>query len=220
MDYRSLPITPALGEYLLSVSLREPELLTKLRAETRKLPLAVWQVVPEQGQLMALLVRLIGARRCLEIGTFTGYSSLAVALALPPEGKLLCCDIDPTTTATAREYWQQAGVAHKIELRLAPANETLEALIADGASGSFDFAFIDADKENYDAYFESCLKLLRPGGLAAIDNVLWRGFVTDPHRHDSDTAAIRAFNRKLHHDERIDLSMLTIGDGMTLARKR
>jgi predicted O-methyltransferase YrrM len=178
------------------------------------------QIVPEQGQLMALLVRLIGARRCLEIGTFTGYSSLSVALALPEDGRILCCDINPETTAIAQKYWQKAGVAQKIELRLAPAGETLAALIADGAGGSFDFAFIDADKANYDLYYESCLKLLRPGGLAAIDNVLWGGTVSESHRGDPDTAAIQALNRKLQSDQRIDLSLLPLGDGLTLARKR
>lgn len=220
MEYSSIRVTQALGEYLLSVALREPEVLAQLRAETRKHGRAVMQIAPEQGQFMALLVRLMGARRCLEIGTFTGYSSLSVALALPEDGRILCCDISPDTTAIARKYWQQAGVAQKIELRLAPASETLARLIDDGESGNFDFAFIDADKDNYDTYYELCLKLLRPGGLVAIDNVLWGGTVADPHHRDRDTLAIRTLNRKLHGDERVDLSLLPIGDGLTLARKR
>ncbi len=220
MSTRLLTLTPPLQEYLLSVSLREPPLMRRLREETAALPLSVMQIGPEQGQFMALLVRLIGARRCLEIGTFTGYSALAVALALPPEGRLLCCDINAETTAVARRYWAEAGVADKIDLRLAPALETLDALLAAGEAGRFDYTFIDADKTNYDAYYERALKLLRPGGLILIDNVLWSGAVADSAKNDNDTVALRALNHKLHGDERIDLSMLPVGDGLTLARKR
>jgi predicted O-methyltransferase YrrM len=215
---RTLQITPALERYLTEISVRETEVQAKLREETAKLPMAMMQIGPEQGQFMAFLVRLIGARNCLEIGTFTGYSSLAVALALPPEGRVICCDVSEEYTAVARRYWAMAGVAAKIELRLAPALQTLETLIGDGRQGSFDFAFIDADKTNYDNYYEAALKLVRKGGVIAIDNVLWSGAVADPKRNDADTAALKALNRKLHGDKRIDLTMLAIGDGLTLAR--
>ena len=215
---RILQMTPALQQYLVDVSVREPQILAKLREETARLPMAMMQIGPEQGQLMALLVRLIGAKSCLEIGTFTGYSALAVALALPADGKVLCCDVSEEYTAIARRYWAEAGVAAKIELRLAPARETLSRLIAEGRTGAFDFAFIDADKQNYDHYYETALKLVRKGGLIAIDNVLWSGAVADPQRNDPDTAALKALNRKLRDDKRIDLAMLAIGDGLTLAR--
>ena len=220
MAKRSLQLTDRLYAYLLSVSLREPEILQRLRAETKRLPMAGMQIGPDQGQFMALLVRLIGARRCLEIGAFTGYSALVVALALPPDGRVLSCDINADTTALARRFWAEAGVADKIELRLAPAVETLQNLIADGQEGRFDFAFIDADKENYDAYYEYALRLLRPGGLIMFDNVLWGGEVADQRYKDADTLALRAINRKLHTDERIDLSLLPLADGITLAHKR
>jgi predicted O-methyltransferase YrrM len=213
-------MTPALADYVQAVSLREPEIMRKLREETALLPMAGMQIGPEQGQLMALLVRLLGARRCLEIGTFTGYSALAVALALPPDGRILCCDVNAEYTAIARRYWEAAGIASKIELRLAPARETLDRLLAEGGGDAFDFAFIDADKENYDAYYEAALKLVRPGGLVMIDNVLWGGAVAEPARDDAETAALKALNRKLHRDERVDLSMLPLGDGVTLARRR
>jgi predicted O-methyltransferase YrrM len=220
MAKRSLQLTDRLYDYLLAVSLREPEILQRLRAETARLPMAGMQIGPEQGQFMALLVRLIGARRCLEIGAFTGYSALVVALALPADGRLISCDINPETTALARRFWAEAGVADKIELRLAPAVETLQKLIADKQEGRFDFAFIDADKENYDAYYEYALRLLRPGGLVMLDNVLWGGAVADQRYRDADTRALRAINRKLHTDERVDLSLLPLADGITLARKR
>lgn len=220
MASRALKLTAELQDYISAVSLREPEALRRLRAETAALPMAGMQIGPDQGQFMALLVRLIGARRCLEIGTFTGYSALAVALALPPEGRIICCDVNPETTAVARRHWQAAGVGEKIDLRLAPAIETLDALLREKQEGRFDFAFIDADKENYDRYYERALRLLRPGGLLVIDNVLWGGDVADARQNDPETKALRALNRKLHHDERIDLSLLPIGDGVTLARKR
>ncbi|MFN7944555.1 MAG: class I SAM-dependent methyltransferase [Blastocatellia bacterium] len=207
-------------EYLLSVSLREPELLRQLREETAQHPMSAMQIAPDQGQLMALLIQLTGARRTLEVGVFTGYSSLSVALALPADGKIIACDVSEEFTAIARRFWAQAGVAHKIDLRLAPAIQTLDGLLADGQAGTFDFAFIDADKENYDGYYERSLQLVRPGGLIAIDNVLWHGKVIDNDAQDADTLAIRALNEKLHHDERVTLSMLSISDGLTLALKR
>jgi caffeoyl-CoA O-methyltransferase len=209
-----------LYDYLLEASLREPPLLARLREETAKMPLSVMQISPDQGQFMALLVELIGARQTLELGTFTGYSSLCVALALPDDGKVIACDVNEDTTAVARRYWKEAGVDHKIELRLAPALQTLDELIAAGAAGSFDFAFIDADKGNYPAYYEKCLELLRPGGLIAVDNVLWGGAVADPTDRSDDTEAIRAFNAKLRDDKRVSLSLVAIGDGLNLARKR
>ena len=220
MPKRTIELTDALQDYLLAVSLREPELLRRLREETARLPMAGMQIAPDQGQFMALLARLVGARRCLEIGTFTGYSALVVALALPADGKIIACDVNPDTTALGRRYWREAGVADKIDLRLGPALATLDQLIADGQEGRFDFAFIDADKESYDGYYERTLRLLRPGGLIMIDNVLWGGAVADPGETDAETAALRALNEKLHHDERIDVSLLPLADGLTLARKR
>ncbi len=220
MARRSLDLTDRLYDYLLAVSLRELPVLARLREETATLPLAVMQIAPEQGQFMALLVELIGARRTLDVGTFTGYSALAVALALPADGRVVACDVNPETAAVARRYWAEAGVADKIEMHLAPASETLDRLIGEGQAGSFDFAFIDADKSNYDAYYEASLRLLRPGGLIAVDNVLWNGAVAVPSREDPDTAAIRALNEKIRDDGRVSLSLVPIGDGLTLARKR
>ncbi len=220
MSPRTIGLPGPLYDYLLSVSSREPAVLAELRAETAKLEWARMQIGPDQGQFMRLLVELIGARHTLEVGVFTGYSSTSVALGLPDDGRIIACDVSEEWTAIARRYWKKAGVAHKIDLRLKPATETLDALIKEGKSGTFDFAFIDADKENYDGYFERCLALLRPGGLIAIDNVLWDGAVIDPSKIDADTQAIRALNRKLHKDERVSLSMVPVGDGLTLARKR
>jgi caffeoyl-CoA O-methyltransferase len=220
MSNRSISLTDLLHEYLLSVSLREPALLRQLRDETAADPLARMQISPEQGQFMALLVRLMGARRCLEVGVFTGYSSLAVALALPDDGHIVACDVSEHWTAVARRYWDAAGVAHKVELRLAPALETLERLLAAGAAGSFDFAFLDADKESYLRYYECLLELVRPGGLILADNTLWSGRVADPANTEVTTAALRRFNERLRVDERVDLSVVPIGDGLTLARKR
>jgi caffeoyl-CoA O-methyltransferase len=190
-----------------------------LRAATVSHPHAGMQISPDQGQFMALLIKLLGARRAIEIGVFTGYSALTVALALPDDGRLLACDISDDYTRVGRPYWNQAGVAHKIELRLAPALETLDAQLAAGAAGQYDFAFIDADKTGYDAYYERCLQLLRTGGLIAIDNTLWGGSVARPAT-DADTRALQQLNTKLRDDQRIDLSLLAIGDGLTLARKR
>ncbi len=219
MSNRTIDLNDALYRYLLDVSLREHPVLAELRAETHRHPLANMQIAPEQGQFMALLVKMLGARRTLEIGVFTGYSALAVALALPDDGRVIACDISREYTDVARACFDKAGVAHKIVLHIAPALQTLDDLIAQGQEGAFDFAFIDADKTGYDAYYERCLRLLRAGGVIAVDNVLWGGRVALPAM-DEDTAAIQDFNRKLHQDQRIDLSMVPIGDGLTLARKR
>jgi caffeoyl-CoA O-methyltransferase len=220
MSRRTIVLNDALYDYLLSVSLREPGVLSRLREETANMPQHNMQISPEQGQFMALLVELTGARRCLEIGTFTGYSALSVALAMPEDGQLVACDISEEFTGHAKPYWLEAGVAGKIDLRIGPALETLDALIADGENGAFDFAFIDADKVNYLSYFQRALDLIRPGGLILVDNVLWSGAVADPARNDDDTEAIRAFNEEIANDPRISLSMVPIGDGLTLARKR
>lgn len=220
MSYRPTALTEDLHRYLLETSLREPAVLARLREETARRGDAGMQISPEQGQFMALLIELTGAKRVLEIGTFTGYSALAMALALPPDGRIVACDVEPETTAVARRYWAEAGVAHKIDLRLAPALDTLDRLLAEGAAGSFDFAFIDADKSNYEAYYARCLGLLRQGGLLAVDNVLWDGRVADPAARDPDTEAIRALNLRLRDDPRISLSLVPISDGLSLARKR
>lgn len=220
MSKRSIQLTNALYAYLLENSLRETEVMRRLREETATLSSAGMQISPEQGQFMALLVELMGARRCLEVGTFTGYSALAVAQAMPADGRLVACDIDEETTAVARRYWQEAGVADRIDLRLGTAVETLDSLLSEGSAGTFDFAFIDADKANYDAYYESALKLLRSGGVVAVDNVLWDGAVIDSSRSDADTEAIRALNAKIASDQRVSCSMLPVGDGLTLALKR
>ena len=220
MSDRSLSLDDRVYDYLLAVSVREHEALRDLRAATVDVPYAVMQVSPEQGQFMGLLIELIGARRAIEIGTYTGYSALAVALALPDDGSLIACDINDDYTRVGRPFWEQAGVAGKIDLRLAPALDTLDELLADSEAGRFDFAFIDADKDNYDAYYERCLQLVRPGGLIAIDNVLWSGKVADAENQDDHTLAIRALNEKLGDDGRVTVSMLPIGDGLTLARKR
>jgi predicted O-methyltransferase YrrM len=221
MSNRTLNLDDTLYNYLIDVSLREHPLLNELRAATRDHPRKNMQIAPEQGQFMAMLIRLMGARRTLEIGVFTGYSTLAVALALPEEGQMVVCDVNSEYTNVARGYWERAGIDGKIDLRLAPALETLNALVAEGQAGTFDFVFIDADKENYDAYYEHSLQLLHPGGLIVIDNVLWDGQVARPdERNDADTGALHRLNEKLYGDERIDLSMLPVGDGLTLARKR
>lgn len=220
MTKKTLGLDNQLYDYLLSVSLREPEVLRQLRQETANHPMAMMQIAPEQGQFMALLVQLLGATKTLEVGVFTGYSSLCVALALPPNGKVVACDVSEEYTAIARRYWEAAGVADKIDLRLAPALETLDQLFTSGHAGTFDFAFIDADKGNYEEYYERSLQLIRPGGLIAIDNVLWSGRVADSQEQDNRTNKIRALNEKLHQDERITLSLVPIADGLTLALKR
>jgi len=219
MTNKTLSMNDALYEYLLSVSLRETEVLRRLRAETATDTMARMQSAPEQGQFMALLVQLIGARRCLEVGVYTGYSALWVAQALPPDGRIVACDTSEEWTSIARRYWAEAGVAGRIDLRLAPALATLQGLIDAGQAGSFDFAFIDADKENYANYYEAVLQLLRPGGLMAIDNTLWSGDVADPDKQDADTRAIRELNRQVHADERVAMSLLPVADGLTLALK-
>jgi predicted O-methyltransferase YrrM len=217
---RGLFFPEEISDYLLSVSLREPPILRRLREETVGHSQVRFQISPEQGQYMALLIQLMGARRTIEVGVFTGYSSLAVALALPADGSIVACDISEEFTFTARRYWREAGVDHMIDLRLKPALETLTGLLAQGQRGHFDFVFIDADKTNYEGYYECALELLRPGGLIMVDNVLWSGRVLDPSDQTADTVALRAFNKKLHADSRVSLSMIPLGDGVTLALKR
>lgn len=219
MSNTMLSFTDELTEYLRTKGLREPSLLAELRKETAALPRAQMQISPEQGALMANLIRILGAKMTIEVGTFTGYSSLVVALALPRDGKVIACDVSQEWTDIARQYWERAGVSSRIELHLRPAVETLDQLI-DDSTGNFDFAFIDADKSNYDAYYERCLMLVRPGGVIAIDNVLWSGTVIDETRQDEDVRAIRALNDKIVEDERVDISMVPVGDGLTLAVKR
>ena len=219
MSNQTLGLSPQLYNYFQSISLREPEVLTQLRQETAHQPLSNMQIAPEQGQFMAFLIKLIGAKKTLELGVFTGYSSLVVALALPENGEIIACDVDEEYTQIARTYWEKAGVSHKIKLHLAPAVLTLENLLAKGEENSFDFAFIDADKSNYDTYYEQALKLVRVGGIIAIDNVLWDGKVADSQVQDNRTQAIRRLNEKLHQDTRILLSVVPIADGLTLAMK-
>jgi predicted O-methyltransferase YrrM len=219
MSNKTLSLNNSLYEYILSVSLREPEVLARLRAETLQQPMSMMLSAPEQGQFLALLAQLIGARKCLEVGVYTGYSTLWVALALPHDGSVLACDVSEKWTAIARRYWEEAGVAERIDLQLAPALETLDRLLAADQAGSFDFAFIDADKENYPYYYERTLQLLRPGGLMLIDNTLWSGAVADTSRQDPETCAIRALNDLVHADDRVQMSLLPVADGLTLARK-
>ena len=220
MSKQTTGLEQHLADYIQSISLREPDILKQLREETAKLSMARMQISPEQGQFMALLAQLMGAKKTLEIGVFTGYSALAVALALPDDGKVIACDISEEYTAIAKDFWERAGVSEKIDLRIAPALETLDQLISEGETGSFDLAFIDADKRNYENYYERALRLLRPGGLILIDNVLWSGKVVDPTITDKQTQAIREFNQKLHQDSRISLSLIAIADGLTLVLKR
>jgi len=219
MSRRTITVDDDLYRYLVDHSLREHPAQTALRAATAAHPHAGMQISPEQGQFMALLVKLIGARRAVEIGVFTGYSALTVALALPDDGRLLACDISDEYTRVGRPFWERAGVSHKIDLQLAPALQTLDARLAAGEAGTYDFAFIDADKTGYDAYYERCLQLVRSGGLIVLDNTLWSGEVARAST-DADTIALQALNAKLHRDERIDLSLLPIEDGVTLARRR
>jgi predicted O-methyltransferase YrrM len=216
---RSL-LPEAVERYVAFDVTHESAVQKKLRTETARLPEAGMQIGPDQGALLALLVRAIGAKRAIEIGTFTGYSALAVAAALPSDGKLVCCDKSKEWTAVAQRYWKEAGVADRIALRLGPALETLRALATEYGAGSFDFAFIDADKTAYDAYYEACLSLLRAGGIVALDNMLWSGEVANRGVRDADTKALRALNAKIRDDERVDSCLLTVGDGVMLARKR
>ncbi|MDP6805041.1 MAG: class I SAM-dependent methyltransferase [Rhodospirillales bacterium] len=220
MSYRTIKLTARLYRYLQDASLREPDVLRRLREETASMPMGGMQICPEQGQFMGLLVRLMGAKTAIEVGTFTGYSALSVALALPDDGALFACDRSDEWTRVARRYWAEAGVADKIELRLGKGVDSLDALIAEGRTGTFDFAFIDADKKNYQGYYEKTLTLLRAGGLVAIDNVLWDGRVADPGNDEDSTRAIRDFNAMVHEDARVDVSLIPIGDGLTLALKR
>ena len=219
MSSKTLSLNDSLLHYIQSVSVQESEVLKQLRAETAKQPMAVMQIAPEQGQFMSFLVQLLNAKKTLEIGVFTGYSALIVALALPPDGRVIACDINKEYTAIAQQFWQQAGVAEKIDLRIAPALETLDKLIAENHSNTFDFAFIDADKSNYINYYEKALQLVRPGGVIAIDNVLWSGRVADPEVQDNRTQKIREFNQNLAQDSRVKISLLPLADGLTLALK-
>jgi len=220
VDNQSIGLNADLYDYLLNNGLREPEILQQLRAATEKEELSVMRSAPEQGQFMALLLRLMGAKRVVEVGTYTGYATLWMALALPEDGKIVSCDVSEQWTAVGQSHWAAAGVADKIDLHLRPALETLQRLLNKGEQESFDFAFIDADKINYSAYFEACLQLLRPGGLIVVDNVLWGGSVIDETNHEESTEAIRAFNQQLRTDSRIELNMLPVADGITLAMKR
>lgn len=220
MSRRSIGLDDALHRYLLDVSLRETDVMRSLREETATREDADMQIAPEQGQFMALLVRLGGAERTLEIGTYTGYSALAVAAALPPHGRVTACEISAEFSETARRWWAEAGVAEKIDVRLGPAVESLDRMLEEGLTGRFDFAFIDADKKSYPEYWERCLRLVRKGGLIVVDNVLWDGQVADPAHTDDATEAIRAFNARVRDDERVDLSLVPVGDGLTLARVR
>lgn len=222
MPRKSTDLNDHLYDYLVRVGTREHPVLQRLRQVTAQATgdAAAMQISPDQGAIMAMLVRIAGARRCIEAGTFTGYSALAVALALPADGQVLACDINKKWTDLAREHWALAGVAHKIDLRLAPAVATMDALLATGEGGTFDFAFLDAEKVEYDLYYERALSLLRPGGVVAIDNVLWSGRVADASADDASTRALRALNQKVRDDERVDICMMPVADGVTLARKR
>lgn len=220
MSNKTLNLTDELYQYLLKVSLHESELMAALRKETAKLSMSAMQVSPEQGQFMALLAKLLGARQVIEVGTFTGYSTLAIAQVLPADGEVIACDVSDEWTSMARRYWEQAGVVDRIKLRLAPALETLDSLLHEGRAGNFDMAFIDADKENYLNYYERCLELIRVGGLIMVDNVLWGGSVVDASNQKPETMAIRELNEHVHRDSRVDISLVPIGDGVLLARKR
>jgi predicted O-methyltransferase YrrM len=220
MSNKTIGMSDELHAYLLEVGVREPEVLRRLREETNALPQHDMQIAPEQGAFMTMLVSLVGARRCIEVGTFTGYSSTAVALGLPADGSLLCCDVSTEWTDVARRYWAEAGVDDKIELRIGPAVETLDDLIAAGDRDSYDFAFVDADKGGYGAYYDRLLQLVRPGGVIAFDNVLYGGDVLRPDSDDENLATVQRLNRTLATDDRVDISMLPLADGLTLARKR
>ena len=219
MSSEILSYTSNLRQYVWQYGLREHPALKELRTETEKLPSSMMQICPEQGALMGNLIRLIAAKRTIEVGTYTGYSAMAVALALPDDGEVLACDVSEEWTSIGKKAWEKAGIANKINLQLAPASNTLDALLAEGKEGSFDFAFIDADKTNYQIYYELCLKLIRQGGVIVIDNVLWGGAVTDSNRNDADTEAIRELNQFIATDERVSISMIPVGDGLTVAVK-
>ena len=217
---RVLPMNDTIYQYILDHSLRDDPLMKELREETAKLPQAGMQIGPDQGQFMALMTKLVGAKQCLEIGVFTGYSSLAVAKALPADGRIIACDVSEEWTSIARKYWKKAGVEDKIDLRIGPALGTLDTLISLRQTNRFDMVFIDADKTNYLAYYERCIELVKKGGLILVDNTLWSGEVANPANQKPDTVALRAFNDALHNDDRIDVALLPVGDGVTLARKR
>ena len=219
MSNRTLSIDDRTYDYLCDVSINEPDLLRQLREETAQLEYSVMQISPEQGQFMSLLIKMMAAKRAIEIGTFTGYSSICVASAMPEEGRLICCDISPQWTSIAEKYWALAGLEEKIELYTQPAEQTLQKLLDDGAEKTFDFIFIDADKQNYISYYEMALRLLRKGGIIAVDNTLWSGAVADPENIEPGTRAIRRFNDMLKEDTRVSSSLLTIGDGLTLILK-
>ena len=219
MSNRTLSIDDRTYDYLCDVSINEPDLLRQLREETAQLEYSVMQISPEQGQFMSLLIKMMAAKRAIEIGTFTGYSSICVASAMPEEGRLICCDISPQWTSIAEKYWALAGLEEKIELYTQPAEQTLQKLLDDGAEKTFDFIFIDADKQNYISYYEMALRLLRKGGIIAVDNTLWSGAVADPENIEPGTRAIRRFNDMLKEDKRVSSSLLTIGDGLTLILK-
>ena len=220
MAYHRSVLPPAIDAYVRSVGARETPIQARLRAATASLPQAMMQIGADEAALLALLVKILGARRALEVGTFTGYSALAIAAALPPGGRLVCCDVSREWTDVGRPFWREAGLDDRIDLRIAPAQDTLAALAADGGAGTFDFAFIDADKSGYDAYYEHALVLLRDGGLVAIDNTLWSGHVADASHVDEDTVALRKLNDKIRADQRVDMCLMSVGDGVTLARKR
>lgn len=219
MSSTQIGLSESLAAYVSTVAYRESDAQRGLREKTAPMSYGVMQISPEQGAFMSILVKLMNARLCIEVGTFTGYSALAVASALPADGKIICCDVSDEWTDIGKPFWQQAGVADKIDLRIAPASETLDSLIADGMTGKVDFAFIDADKTGYDTYYEKLLTLLRPNGVIGIDNVLWSGAVVDPSDTDEDTVALRALNEKIARDDRVEIAMIPIGDGLTLARK-
>jgi len=220
MANKTMGISEDLAAYVVEVGAREPEVLARLREETAAIPQHGMQIAPEEGAFLAMLAELTGSRRCIEIGTFTGYSSTAVALRLPEDGRMVCCDVSEEWTTVARKYWAEAGVIDKIDLRIGPAAETLDGLLADGGQGTYDFAFVDADKRGYDGYYEQLLRLVRTGGVIAFDNTLWGGEVLDPNPHDEDTRALQALNRKLADDDRISLCLLPVADGVTLTRVR
>ena len=220
MSRSTITVDDRLLDYIREVSLRESEVKRELREETGELEMSNMQISPEQGQLMRLLAGLVGTNKAIEIGTFTGYSALCVAEAIPESGRLVACDVSEEWTAIARRYWERAGLDDRIELNLRPALETIEALLDEGEAGTFDFAFIDADKSNYDSYYEGCLELVRPGGVVTVDNTLWSGSVADPDDESESTEAIRALNAKIADDERVEISLVPIGDGLTIARKR
>ncbi len=220
MSLKSINLTENVYNYLLDVSLREPEILQQLRKETATHPMVNMQISPEQGQFLAFLIELLNAKKVIEVGVFTGYSSLCMALALPEDGKLIACDTDKVSTTIAQRYWQAAGISHKVQLEIAPAQETMDRLLSGNEAGTYDFIFIDAEKDEYPDYYERALKLVKNGGVIAVDNVLWSGYPADPEKQDKNTVAIRKFNEQLHFDDRVTISMLPLADGVTLAIKR